>query len=189
MASYYEKNKEHGMKYLRELVPEPFKAFAQFDRKVFKPGALTKKEKEILAVAIAHATKCPYCIDVHTKKAKRAGASLEELVEAVFVVSAMEAGVAANSNEMRDNGFSQGYTDFSHSVLEAGHLSRAYKELIAAAAAFAIQCPGLADRHMKNSMELGITNEQLDEAISVASALKAGSAYAHLLQVLDSYME
>jgi AhpD family alkylhydroperoxidase len=57
-----------------------------------KEGALTVKEKELIAVA--HATQCPYCIDVHTQNAKKAGASLEELVEAVFVTASIEAGGA-----------------------------------------------------------------------------------------------
>ena len=67
-----------------------------------REGGLTKKEKEIIAVAIAHVTECPYCIDSHTRKAKAEDTSLEELVEAVFVVAGVEAGGAVtHSTHMR----------------------------------------------------------------------------------------
>lgn len=49
---------------------------------VFQDGALTEKEKEIIAVAIAHVTQCPYCLVTYTKNAKKLGATLEELTEA-----------------------------------------------------------------------------------------------------------
>src|SRR5699024_8236060 len=79
---------------LKNVAPEQLNAFKDFNVAVFKEGALTVKEKEIIAVAITHITQCPYCIDSHTKKAKTAGASLEELVEAAFVATAVEAGGA-----------------------------------------------------------------------------------------------
>ncbi|MEH6940642.1 carboxymuconolactone decarboxylase family protein [Bacillus sp. JJ722] len=63
---------------LKELAPEQLKAFNDFNVAVFKEGALTVKEKEIVAVAIAHITQCPYCIESHTKKL---GATSEELAE------------------------------------------------------------------------------------------------------------
>lgn len=59
-----------------------------------KEGELDAKFKEILAVAVGHATLCPYCIDVHTKNADKAGATDEELSEAVLVASALLAGGA-----------------------------------------------------------------------------------------------
>lgn len=59
-----------------------------------KDGKLSAKFKEIIAVAVAHATQCPYCIDVHTKNAHKAGATSEELSEAVMVTSALLAGGA-----------------------------------------------------------------------------------------------
>ena len=53
---------------------------------------LEAKVKEIIAVATAHITQCPYCITLHTKMAKEAGASEEELAEAIFVAVALQAG-------------------------------------------------------------------------------------------------
>lgn len=93
-TSLYQKEHVNHLNQLKELAPDQVQAFSEFNEAVSKEGALTKKEKEIISVAIAHETECPYCIDSHTRKAKAEGASLEELVEAVFVVSAIEAGGA-----------------------------------------------------------------------------------------------
>src|SRR4051794_38025457 len=92
--NYYDKSNTRHLKKINELAPEQLEAYSNFSSSVFKEGALSLKEKEIIAVSIAHVTECPYCIDSHTKKAKAAGASLEELVEAVFVVAGVEAGSA-----------------------------------------------------------------------------------------------
>jgi AhpD family alkylhydroperoxidase len=66
---------------------------------VFKAGALDAKTKQLIAVAAAHVTQCPYCIRGHVKQALRAGATREEVMEAVWVAAEMRAGAAvAHSN-------------------------------------------------------------------------------------------
>jgi AhpD family alkylhydroperoxidase len=77
-----------------ELAPEPHQAFDEFGRAVFADGALSAKTKQLIAVAVAHATQCPYCIDGHTKLARRSGASPEEIMEAIWVAIEMRAGAA-----------------------------------------------------------------------------------------------
>ncbi|MDQ0970822.1 AhpD family alkylhydroperoxidase [Neobacillus niacini] len=77
-----------------ELSPEAFSAFNQFDREALKPGLLSRKEKELIAIAVAHVTGCPYCIEVHTKNLKKLGVPREELAEAIFVATALKAGSA-----------------------------------------------------------------------------------------------
>jgi len=67
----------------RDLAPETQAAFDAFSRKVFAEGALSAKMKQVIAVAVAHATQCPYCIKGHTKAALRSGATREELMEAI----------------------------------------------------------------------------------------------------------
>ncbi|MGA2158309.1 MAG: carboxymuconolactone decarboxylase family protein [Dehalococcoidia bacterium] len=74
------------------LKPELMKAFLDFDGKVFAEGSLNVKTKELIAVACAHITQCPYCIEGHAKRAKKAGATPEEIAEAIFVAVAMRAG-------------------------------------------------------------------------------------------------
>ena len=78
----------------RELAPETQAAFEAFSRKVFAEGALSQKTKQIIAVAVAHVTQCPYCIKGHTKAALRAGATQAELMEAIWVAAEMRAGGA-----------------------------------------------------------------------------------------------
>jgi AhpD family alkylhydroperoxidase len=78
----------------RALAPETEKAFQAFSRQVFADGALPAKTKQLIAVAVAHVTQCPYCIKGHTKTALRHGATREELMEAIWVAAEMRAGGA-----------------------------------------------------------------------------------------------
>ena len=74
------------------LTPEIHDAFQTFSRKVFTNGALTTKTKQLIAVAVAHVTQCPYCICGHTKAAMGEGATREELMESIWVAAEMRAG-------------------------------------------------------------------------------------------------
>lgn len=76
------------------LKPVLMKAFLDFDGQVFADGTLNTKTKELVAVACAHITQCPYCIEGHTRRARKTGASDEEIAEAIFVAVAMRAGGA-----------------------------------------------------------------------------------------------
>jgi len=78
----------------RELAPETEAAFDAFSRKVFAEGALSRKTKQVIAVAVAHVTQCPYCIKGHTRAALKAGATQAELMEAIWVAAEMRAGGA-----------------------------------------------------------------------------------------------
>ncbi len=89
---FYHRESIKKLRRLRDLKPDLFAAFVDFDSRVFAEGALSTKVKELIAVAAAHITQCPYCIDAHTKRAKKAGASDEEVAEAVFVAMALRAG-------------------------------------------------------------------------------------------------
>jgi|ERR687892_1461951 AhpD family alkylhydroperoxidase len=77
-----------------EVAPEIDPAFRQFSQAVFRDGALPGKTKQLIAVAVAHVTQCPYCIKGHTKAALRHGATSEELMEAIWVAAEMRAGGA-----------------------------------------------------------------------------------------------
>ena len=78
----------------RDLAPAADAAFHAFSKTVFQEGALSAKMKQIIAVAVAHVTQCPYCIRGHTRAALRSGASDQELMEAIWVASEMRAGGA-----------------------------------------------------------------------------------------------
>jgi alkylhydroperoxidase/carboxymuconolactone decarboxylase family protein len=89
---YYHSDDMKKLRKLRELKPDLFKSFVDFDSKVFEEGALSVKTKELIAVSTAHITQCPYCIDAHTKRAKKAGATDAEIAETIFVAMALRAG-------------------------------------------------------------------------------------------------
>ncbi|MBN9610254.1 MAG: alkylhydroperoxidase [Actinobacteria bacterium 69-20] len=76
----------------KELAPHTHDAFEAFSKAVFADGALPEKTKQLIAVAVAHTTQCPYCIQGHTTLAHRKGASDEEIMEAVWVAAEMRAG-------------------------------------------------------------------------------------------------
>jgi AhpD family alkylhydroperoxidase len=91
MAMYDMHNLDKFRKYA-ELVPDVWKAFVAFDQAAAKPGVIPAKYKELMAVAVALTTQCPYCIEIHTGRAKQAGATEQELAETTFVAAALRAG-------------------------------------------------------------------------------------------------
>lgn len=74
--------------------PDASKAFWAFDKAAMSPGAISTKHKELMALAVAFTTQCPYCIEVHAKRAREAGANEQEISEVVFVAAALRAGAA-----------------------------------------------------------------------------------------------
>jgi AhpD family alkylhydroperoxidase len=87
----------------RELAPEILDAFQAFSLQVFSDGALPTKTKELIAVAVAHVTQCPYCIRSHTKRARLKGASGQEIMEAIWVAAEMRAGGAIAHSSLAIN--------------------------------------------------------------------------------------
>jgi AhpD family alkylhydroperoxidase len=82
------------LKQLDENAPATMKAFWAFDKAVFAEGALSVQQKQIIAIAVALTTQCPYCIELHTKAARDAGATDAQLTEAALVAAAIRAGGA-----------------------------------------------------------------------------------------------
>jgi len=82
------------MKTMAEVAPDAMCAFTAFDKAAFAAGALEVKVKELIAVAVGVTTQCPYCIEIHAKRAKQAGATDSEITEATMVAAAIRAGGA-----------------------------------------------------------------------------------------------
>ena len=82
------------VKKMDSLTPEVMKAFWAFDKAAVADGAISVKYKELIAVAVAVTTQCPYCIDIHSNNARKAGASDAEIVEATMVAASLRAGGA-----------------------------------------------------------------------------------------------
>ena len=78
----------------RALAPDIHQAFDSFSRAVFADGALPEQTKQLIAVAVAHTTQCPWCIQGHTRLAHRSGATDAQVMEAIWVAAEMRAGAA-----------------------------------------------------------------------------------------------
>ena len=83
------------LKEMKKLAPADFDAWVGLDKIVGRDGAIPRKYRELLAIAVACTTQCPYCLDVHTRNAKKAGATREEVAEAALLAAALRAGAAA----------------------------------------------------------------------------------------------
>ena len=90
----YNKSNLGKIKKMDSLAPEVMKAFWAFDKAAVADGAIPVKYKELIAVAVAVTTQCPYCIDIHSGNARKAGATEAELVEATMVAASLRAGGA-----------------------------------------------------------------------------------------------
>ena len=77
-----------------DLAPKNIQAWRTFSKTVFEVGALDEKTKQLIALAVAHVTQCPYCIRAHAKGASVKGASKAEIMEAIWVAAEMRAGAA-----------------------------------------------------------------------------------------------
>lgn len=198
------------------LAPEAFRAFIAFDQQVMESGSLDFKLKELTAVAVAHTTGCPYCIELHVGNAKTAGASKEEMGEAILTAAALKAGSAlahgvnalnAYDENKDDTLYKKSYFDrlsefsklapqpfqafaaFDAEAVKQGVLSAKEKELIAVAVAHTTGCPYCIEVHTKAAKAAGSSLEETAEVILVAAALKAGSAMAHGVNALNAYDE
>ena len=94
MDTYY--NPEDLKKFpdMAKDAPELGKAFFQYYGKVFEEGALTAREKSLIALAVAHAVQCPYCIDAYTGDALEKGSNREQMTEAIHVAVAIRGGAS-----------------------------------------------------------------------------------------------
>lgn len=201
---------------LKEFAPEAFQSFFAFNDKALAEGNLSVKSKELIAVAVAHVTGCPYCIDLHVGNAKKNDADKDEVAEAIFVATALKAGSAAAHgvnalnafdgqggdelykasyfNRLKEFGQFSGdtfkaFAAFDQAASKQGKLTEKEKELIAVASAHTTGCAYCIDLHTKNAKETGASLEEISEAIFVAVALKAGSAIAHSVNALNAYDE
>ena len=90
----YKKENLTRIKKLNSLAPDLMKAFWAFDRLAVAEGAIPVKYKELIAIAVALTTQCPYCVDIHNNNARKAGATDAEIAEAGMVAAALRAGAS-----------------------------------------------------------------------------------------------
>ncbi|HTI71083.1 MAG TPA: carboxymuconolactone decarboxylase family protein [Candidatus Limnocylindria bacterium] len=90
----YNKENLKKLKQMDAVAPEVMKAFWAFDKAAVADGAIPVKYKELIAIAVALTTQCPYCIEIHTGNARKAGATDTEITEAAMVAASLRAGAA-----------------------------------------------------------------------------------------------
>lgn len=179
------------------LAPDTTEAFRDFSSAVFEDGALPRKTKELIAVAVAHVTQCPYCIRGHTKRARGQGASREEVMEAIWVAGAMRGdGAYAHAEQAfadrpeTDRAdlapeVTEAFQAFSEEAFDEGALSVTTKQLLAVAVAHTTQCEYCIPIRAERAREEGARDAQIMEAIWVAAEMRTGGAYAHAALALD----
>ncbi|NQT27485.1 carboxymuconolactone decarboxylase family protein [candidate division KSB1 bacterium] len=94
MESYYNPKDLAKFADIGEDAPELWKKFSDWYGAVFKEGALSEREKALIALAVAHAIQCPYCIDAYTQASLEKGSNPEQMMEAVHVAAAIRGGAS-----------------------------------------------------------------------------------------------
>jgi AhpD family alkylhydroperoxidase len=98
---YHDENDLKLMREMRKLAPDDFNAWLGLNNIIGREnGAIPKKYRELIAIAVAATTQCPYCMEAHAKAAHSAGATREEVVEASLIAAALRAGAAATHGTM-----------------------------------------------------------------------------------------
>ena len=212
--SLYQKENIKRLSEFSKLAPDAFKSFAALDGAAVAEGVIPRRTKELIAIAVAHVTGCPYCIDIHVNAAKELDVSKEEIAEAILVATSLKAGSAMAhgvnalqaydgnndgdlyeaSNIDRLGEFAKlapdafrAFAQLDKEAVKPGEVSGKDKELIAIAVAHITGCPYCIEIHTANAKKLDVTKEEMAEAILVATSLKAGSAMAHGVNALNAY--
>ena len=94
MPEYYKDEDLDRFGEIGKFKPELFRKFMDWYNATLQPGALTKREKVLIGLGVAHAIQCPYCIDAYTKSSLEEGMDLEHITEAVHVASAVRGGAS-----------------------------------------------------------------------------------------------
>jgi alkylhydroperoxidase/carboxymuconolactone decarboxylase family protein len=91
---YYEENDLDRFGEIGKHSPELFRKFMEWYNSVQEDGALSRREKSLIGLAVAHALQCPYCIDAYSRSCLEAGSNMEQMTEAIHVASAIRGGAS-----------------------------------------------------------------------------------------------
>lgn len=213
MNSLYQSDFKKEASAIAKLSPQLFQAFSRFNKEVFKEKELSTKFKEIIAVAVANVTGCPYCIEAHTHAAKKLNVKKEALLEAIAVAASIKGGSALlhgintldaytqesqllyhkpnlSSLLLEFEELNQEYSFIEHKerIFDSGELTKKEKKLIALAIAHVTGDPYSIHLLSEQAKQEQIRYEEILEAVFVATALKAGSALAHRYNSYQAYM-
>lgn len=189
-----------------EWAPEALRGFQALAGGAFADGALSVRDKEIIAFGCAHALRCPYCIDYHHELATKAGATRAELVDALWVAIAVAAHApyahaslalrlldgerptdfypgdgrsAAEALGAMTPAAMQGYAALQSAAFAAGALAAPFKTLVAVACAHNVRCAFSIERYVTQALREGTSKAQIAEAVFVAVEMAAGATLGH----------
>ena len=94
MKTYYQPEDLLKFSEIAEGAPDLAKKFFEYYNAVFAEGELTEREKSLIALAVAHAVQCPYCIDAYTQSCLEKGSNQAEMTEAIHVATAIRGGAS-----------------------------------------------------------------------------------------------
>jgi alkylhydroperoxidase/carboxymuconolactone decarboxylase family protein len=94
MGDYYKAEHLRNFGKISEGSPELAEKFFAYYGAVFEEGALSAREKALIALAVAHTVQCPYCVEAYSKACLQEGSDLEQMTEAVHVATAIRGGAS-----------------------------------------------------------------------------------------------
>lgn len=185
---------------LEKRYPGP-QAFRALSAPVWRTGALSEKEKHLVAVAIAQITQCAFCIEHHTEIGRKLGATLDENLAASYISAALEAisqaqiTITHQEIAVRDEpaivgtAIAEARSRFVQEAFSTEVLSPGFRWLVAAAAAYTQANESHREAFHKAALATDIVQAALDEAYAIAVVLRSGAVYAHTLHVAAAYAE
>lgn len=174
--------------WIADRLPEPQQKFEEFAAKVYAGGgALDLKAKELIAVACSSVGRCPHCTDGHLEKAKDAGASAEEIAEALAVAWGQGGGTQVfwmyeDFAELLGENWRQEFIPkadrafwaFKREVFDSGALDRKTKELIAVAVSSMLRCRHCTRSHIEAAFKAGASKAEVAETLAVLWVIGSG---------------
>lgn len=174
--------------WIADRIPGPQQKFKEFAQKVYaEGGALDLKTKELIAVACSSVGRCPHCTNGHLAKAKEAGASEEEIAEALSVAWSQGGGTQVfwmyeDFDELLGEGWRQQFIPeadrafwaFKREVFQDGALPQKTKELIAVAVSSMLRCRHCTRGHIQGALKAGATKAEVAETLSVLWLIGSG---------------
>ena len=200
MSSYLEVTE--GLTKVARSAKEQYRAYRKFSETVWSEGVLPSKEKELIAIGVAHSTKCHYCITHHTHKAKNEGASIDEVIEAAMVAVPLEGNSfslddawrriserSISQNEVQDlfMNHDEKLTAVTDIVFQPKYLSARLKYLIAIAICFTNKTTYLLDDLIIKASNAGASQEEIKETYYISALMKAGGTMSYITDAIKSY--
>ncbi|QGZ66542.1 carboxymuconolactone decarboxylase family protein [Paraburkholderia acidisoli] len=177
------------------------KAFRALSAPVWRAGALSEKDKHLVAIAIAQITRCAFCIEHHAALARKCGATEAEALAVSYLSAALESlgaatlavtnGALSIDDEagLRNTRVAKARLEFAQTVFATHVIDNALVWLTAAAVAYAQSNEARRVVLHEQALVAHATTEALDEAYAIAVVLRAGAVYAHTLHVVDAFRE